>query len=87
MKNYEAQDSITFIAEVFLSCLKADNLYVLGKLYIDTLEGYRHNAVSTSKKKSSSIVLENIDQKNIFDSNNQSNPTTNDAENNEVMVH
>lgn len=69
MKYYESEDELAFIAEVFLSCLKGNNLHPLNDASINTLESYRHIDRST--------ILQRI----VNTSVSQSDTTTNDNTN------
>lgn len=72
LKYYDPKDELSFIAEVFLSCLKGDNLHSLSKEDIITLEGYRHI--------DSSAILERINRRNTSVSDNQADATTDENE-------
>lgn len=72
MEYYDIKDELTFIAEVFLSCLKRDNHYPLNTAIINTLESYRHIEIST--------IFEGIDWRNTSVSDSQAGATTNENE-------
>lgn len=72
VKYYDSKDELSFIAEVFLSCLKGDNFHPLSKADIITLESYRHF--------DSSAIFERIDWRSTSVSDNLADAITNDIE-------
>ena len=80
---YESKDELEFTAEVFLSCLNGDNFYPLTKSIIDTLEGYRHNAVLASKNSNNTNIFEKTNWRNTSASDSQADAKTIDIDNNE----
>lgn len=73
VKYYDPKNELSFIAEVFLSCLKGNNLHSLNQEDIITLEGYRHI--------DSSAILERINRRNTSVSDSQANAKTDENEN------
>ena len=73
VKYYDPKNELSFIAEVFLSCLKGNNLHSLNQEDIITLEGYRHI--------DSSAILERINRRNTSVSDSQANATPDENEN------
>lgn len=73
VKYYDPKDELSFIAEVFLNCLKGDNFHILSKEDIIILESYRHI--------DSSAILERINRRNTSVSDSQADAITNENTN------
>ncbi|MCM1127685.1 MAG: hypothetical protein NC429_14595 [Lachnospiraceae bacterium] len=76
-------DELTFIAEVFLICIKGDNYYPLTQPVITTLESYRHSTILGNSANNSSHIYEQNAWKNSSLSSNHSTAVSNASENNE----
>lgn len=80
---YESKAELTFVAEVFLSCLKGDNFHPLTKASVNALEGYRYNIVSANRKSNDSTIFERTNWRSTSVSDIQADAITNDIENDE----
>ncbi len=83
LKCSDSNDELAFIAEVFLSCLKRDNIYPLSNASIDTLESYRHNTVLANSTGNNPTTFGSPVWRTISVSDNQADSITNDIENDE----
>lgn len=72
-------DKLKFIAEVFLICIKGDNLYLITQSVLAILESYRHNATLESSSNNNSYIFNQKVLENL--SANRPSALTNESEN------
>lgn len=80
---HQSKDDLVFIAAVFLKCLQGDNSFPINTLITSTLEGYRHNTVSTNRTVYSPTIPERTTWGNASVSESQADTITNNTGNDE----